>query len=105
MDIALQRIERLLELAVRDAKVGKEKRSERYVDLARKMGMRHRVRIPPDLKRRICKGCHGILIPGRNARVRLRGDYIATTCLRCGRQMRQPYKAGHPPSPRQSGKA
>ncbi|MHC1635166.1 MAG: ribonuclease P protein component 4 [Candidatus Methanospirareceae archaeon] len=100
-DIALQRIERLFELAEADAKKKKGKiRSNRYVQLARRIGMRYRVRIPKHLKMRICKGCHSFLIPGRNARVRLRGDYMVTTCLECNRKMRRPYKTPRPPSPR-----
>ncbi len=102
-DIALQRIERLFELAELDARKTDEKaksRSDRYVQLAREIGMRYRVRIPSHLKMRICNCCHSFLIPGKNARVRLRGDYITTTCLTCGTQMRRPYKAPRPPSPR-----
>lgn len=57
-----------------------------------KFGMRYRVRIPSHLKMRICKGCYAFLVPGETARIRLRGDYITTTCLRCGKQMRRPYK-------------
>jgi ribonuclease P protein subunit RPR2 len=95
-DIALQRIERLFELAEADAKEnkikGRSRRSDRYVQLARKIGMRYRVQIPHHLKMRICKGCYAFLVPGENARVRLRGDYITTTCLKCGKQMRRPYK-------------
>jgi len=96
----LQRIKRLFELAEADAKKGMEKRSDRYIQLAREIGMRYRVRIPSHLKMRICEGCYTFLVPGKNARVRLRGDYITTTCLRCGKQMRRPYKAPCPPSPR-----
>lgn len=92
-NIAAQRIQRLLELAEAEVKKGNETRSDRYVQLARKIGMRYRVRIPPDLKIAICKGCHSLLIPGKSARVRLRGDYITTTCLKCGMMMRRPYKA------------
>ncbi|MCW3134126.1 MAG: hypothetical protein N2V78_07365 [Methanophagales archaeon] len=102
-DIALQRIERLFELAeieARKAGVKTRSRCDRYVQLARAIGMRYRVRIPSHLKMRICSGCYSFLIPGKNARVRLRGDYITTTCLRCGAQMRRPYKAPRPPSPR-----
>ncbi|MHC1567063.1 MAG: ribonuclease P protein component 4 [Candidatus Syntropharchaeia archaeon] len=84
--IALQRIERLFELAEES-----EEYCDRYVELARKIGMRYRVRIPKHLKMRICKHCYSFLVPGRNARVRLRGDYIATTCLKCNKVMRRPY--------------
>lgn len=91
-DIALRRIKRLFELAQLEAARGREDRSYRYVQLARKIGMRYRVRIPWYLKMRLCKSCKSYLIPGRNMRVRLKGDYITTTCLKCGRQMRRPYK-------------
>lgn len=104
-EIALPRIERLLELAEADARKTKGKsRSDRYVQLAREIGMRYRVRIPPHLKMRICKWCYAFLIPGKNARVRLRGDYITTTCLCCGAHMRRPYKAPRAPSPRRKGR-
>ncbi|MCU4140846.1 MAG: Ribonuclease P protein subunit RPR2 [Methanophagales archaeon] len=110
-DIAFQRIERLFELAEEAAKEARmregrereemERRSDRYVLLARKISMRHRVRIPRHLKMWICKRCNAFLIPGRNARVRLRrGEYITITCLRCGAEKRRPYKAPRPPSPR-----
>ncbi len=89
--IAQRRIKRLFELAEQEAARGREDRSDRYVQLARRIGMRYRVRIPGHLKMRICKSCNSYLIPGRNMRVRLRGEYITTTCLRCGRQMRRPY--------------
>ncbi len=109
-DIALQRIERLLALAESEAMRAKNedesasdmmRRCNRYVELAMKIGMRYRVRIPKHLKMRICKNCRSYLVPGRNARVRLRkGEYITTTCLSCGAEIRRPYKAPRPPSPR-----
>ncbi|MHC1610926.1 MAG: ribonuclease P protein component 4 [Candidatus Methanospirareceae archaeon] len=102
-DLALQRIERLFGLAGAAAREGREERSDRYIQLARAIGMRYRVRIPKHLKMRLCKRCYALLIPGRNARVRLRGEYMTTTCLRCGEQMRLPYKAPRAPSPRRRG--
>jgi ribonuclease P protein subunit RPR2 len=88
-DIALQRIEMLFELAEREQN---DERRNRYVQLARRIGMRNRVRIPGHLKMRMCKSCHSFLIPGRNARVRLRGDRLVTTCLQCSYVERRPYK-------------
>ncbi len=99
-DLALQRIERLFEFADTAARKGQEQRSRRYLELARTIGMRYRVRIPRQLKARICRRCHALLIPGRTARIRLRGDYLSTTCLSCGEQMRRPYKAPRAPSVR-----
>lgn len=103
-DLALQRIERLFELADAAARTEQEQRSRRYLELARTIGMRYRVRIPRHLKARICPRCHALLIPGKTARIRLRGEYLSTTCLNCGEQMRRPYKAPRAPSER-SGKA
>jgi ribonuclease P protein subunit RPR2 len=99
----VQRIERLFELAEAEAIHEREQRSKRYIQLARAIGMRYRVRIPKHLKMRLCKGCYSFLIPGKNARVRLRGEYMTTTCLRCGQHMRRLYKAQRAPSARGSG--
>lgn len=105
-DIAGQRIDRLFELAKAEVRApggdsdGREQRCDRYIHLARMIGMRYRVRIPKRLKMLLCKRCYALLIHGRNARVRLRGVYMTTTCLRCGKQMRRPYKSARAPSVR-----
>ncbi len=89
-DMARQRIVRLFELAEGEFKIHPE-RSNRYVKLAKRIGMRYRVRLPQDLRMKICKHCHSYLIQGINARTRLLGSHIATTCFACGKQMRKPY--------------
>lgn len=99
-DLAVQRIERLFQLAEVAAKEEREQRSHRYIELARAIGMRYRVRIPKHLKMQLCKRCHALLIPGKNARIRLRGEYMTSTCLQCGKQMRRPYKTSRAPSVR-----
>lgn len=91
-DLAVQRIDRLFDLAD-DEFEQNPKRSDRYVSLARQIGMRFRIRFPKTLKRRMCKHCHSYLVPGSSSRVRLRGRYITVTCLRCNKQMRYPYKS------------
>ena len=89
-DMAKQRITRLFELADSEFKAHPG-RSDRYVKLARRIGMRYRLRLPPEFKRKICKHCHTYLVQGATARTRLRGAYAATTCMACGKQMRRPY--------------
>lgn len=86
--IAAERIQMLLERA-RDEK--DERRRKRYVELARRISMRCRVRIPCELKRWICKGC-GTYMDADSCRVRVRGGkgLIITTCLKCGRIIRKP---------------
>ncbi len=65
--------------------------SKRYVFLARRIGMRHRVRMPSHLKRRICKCCGAYLIHGASCRVRVRSGRVVTTCMECGHSKRIPY--------------
>ncbi len=92
-EIALERIERLFSLAYLELKEGNEERSNRYIELARKIGMRYRLKIPKHLKMWMCKKCHSFLLPGKTARIRLRSKrrYITTTCLKCNHHMRRPY--------------
>ena len=91
-DLAIQRIDRLFELA-HDEFGQNPQRSDRYVLLARRIGMRYRIRFPSTLKRQMCKHCRSYLVQGSSSRVRLRGRYITVTCLRCNKQMRYPYKS------------
>jgi len=69
------------------------KLSRRYVELAWKISMRTKVRIPHEEKRYICKSCGLPLVPGKNARVRIvtRNARIVVTCLTCGALRRYPY--------------
>ncbi len=92
--IALRRIRRLFELAL---KVVREEPdlADRYAELARRIAMKARVRIPPEYKRLICKHCKRFIVPGLTCRVRLqprREPHIAITCLRCGGIYRIPIK-------------
>lgn len=91
VDLAGQRIARLFTLAA----VVYSKRpdlADRYVDIARRISMRHRVSIPRELKRNVCKQCYSYLKPGSNARVRADGRNVVITCLKCGGIRRYPYK-------------
>jgi ribonuclease P protein subunit RPR2 len=68
------------------------KLSDRYVEIARKIGMKHKVRIPKEFKRRFCKNCHKYLVPGVNCRVRLCKSKVVYYCQSCKNYMRIPYK-------------
>ncbi|HZY94726.1 MAG TPA: hypothetical protein VFE98_07730 [Candidatus Bathyarchaeia archaeon] len=66
--------------------------SKRYVQLARKISMRTKVRIDREEKQYLCKNCGIILIPGLNARIRLRPRNVRlVTCLSCGAMKRYPF--------------
>lgn len=90
-EIAIQRMWRLFELAKREHAEHPD-RSERYVQLIRNISMRNRMSIPREIKSRICKHCYAFLVPGKNARYRLKEGYIIISCQRCGKEMRYPYK-------------
>lgn len=93
-EIALKRIERLFELAIQML----DKRpdlSQRYIEIARKISMRARVRIPKEKRLLICRHCKRFIFPGVSARVRLqprREPHIVITCLYCGKHMRRPLR-------------
>ena len=52
------------------------------------VGKKAKVRAAPEVKRALCKGCHGTLAPGRHATVKLVGKgrkqkRLALTCAQC----------------------
>ena len=88
--IARERIERLQSLARDAVREGREERAREYVRRARRIAERHRIRLPREFTRSICRACDTILIPGRNARVRTQSGHVVVTC-ECGVQTRYPY--------------
>lgn len=86
--IAKDRIEKLFRLAEEEAKASKMDRSKRYVDLALRMGERHKVRAGH--KRTYCPDCHAYFVPSRNMRARVRHGRVSITCLSCGHISRFP---------------
>lgn len=91
--IANERIDILFNLAEKEFYKHPE-RSKRYVELARKIGLRYNVRLPKELKRKFCKNCYSLLKPGITAIVRLdsKNRTIAINCLKCNKIYRYPYK-------------
>jgi len=89
--IALERINILFEQAKKAFKKD-PKLSDRYVDLARKIAMKYKVRIPSHLKRQFCKHCYKFLVPSVNARIRIRKGKVVYYCLNCKKYMRIPYR-------------
>lgn len=89
--IAAERIDVLFQMAEREGHADHLARSDRYVELARKIGMRYNVRLPSEYKRRVCRECHAYLLPPKTARIRIGESRVVTTCLRCGAVMRFPY--------------
>lgn len=91
-EIAKERMEILFSEADK-AFVKHPGRSKRYVELARKIGMRYNVRMPAGMKRRFCRSCGSYLKAGINCRVRASSKKraVTVTCLECGHVSRHPY--------------
>ncbi len=92
--IAQKRIEILFEEAKKAASKGKIDRSNRYAELARKIGMRHNISLDSRFKRRICENCHSYLHPGKTCGVRLKEGMLISKCFKCGTINRFKYKDG-----------
>lgn len=92
-EIAQERIGVLFSLADSEALRGKFTLSDRYVQLARRIGMRYKVRIPKEFKGRFCKYCDCYLLPSKTSQVRTNPLHhrVEVLCLKCGRRMFFPY--------------
>jgi ribonuclease P protein subunit RPR2 len=63
-------------------------RSNRYVELARNIAMRQRIRIDREFRRQYCHHCYAFLVPGKNMRVRVHRGKVVVTCRVCNRKTR-----------------
>jgi ribonuclease P protein subunit RPR2 len=93
-DIARQRMEILFELASLELPFHPE-RSDRYVQIARMIGTRIRIRMSSQMKKMLCKHC-GSYLSASERRVRLSRGCITATCLKCGKRTRIPYGVDRP---------
>ncbi len=92
--VALERIRILFERA-REVFDCEPELAQRYVGLARRIGMRYKVRVPSEFRLMVCRHCKGFILPGKNSVVRIRQErepHIVVTCLRCGGRMRMPLR-------------
>jgi len=67
--IARERIQILFDLAKKEIRK-KPERSRHYVELARKIGTRYKVRFSKDLKEKFCKKCNSLLIKGKTVQIK-----------------------------------
>ncbi len=80
--IAMERIYDLFEEAEKAYKKNHQL-ANRCIQLARKIQMKYKVRMPAELKRKFCKHCLHFLVPSLNCRVRLQKNHIVYYCLDC----------------------
>jgi ribonuclease P protein subunit RPR2 len=92
-NIAKERILILFEQAESAAKAGDQKLAQRYVRLAKAIGMKAQLPIPRMLKRRFCKKCYSFFISSKTVRVRVqkKDKRVTYTCLVCGNVQRYPF--------------
>jgi ribonuclease P protein subunit RPR2 len=67
--------------------------AQRYVNIARRIAMAAKIRLPTQYRHQICRHCKSFILPGVNCRVRvkqLREPHVVITCLNCGKQTRIP---------------
>jgi len=90
--IATERISDLFALAERESAQGHPSLADRYVALARRIGMRYNVRLLPEYSEVYCRGCSRFWVEGATVRTRFRGGLRVRTCLACGRIRRVAYR-------------
>ncbi len=64
--------------------------SDKYVGMARRIAMKHKIRLASSIKKRFCKNCYKYLVPGINCRVRIHKHRLIYYCLGCRHHMRHP---------------
>ncbi len=85
LKIAKERIDILF----KEAQKTKEKKLQnRYVELARKIGMRYNVKIESKYRRKYCRYCYAYLTSKR----RLVKGNLVVNCIDCKKTNRYPYK-------------
>lgn len=88
-EIAKERIEILVAAALQEKDASL---AGKQAGLAKKIAMRHRVRLPYHVRQLFCKKCKAFIVPGRTARVRVGRSgtrAVRVTCLRCGHTYRK----------------
>ncbi|RDJ31828.1 MAG: RNase P subunit [Crenarchaeota archaeon] len=90
-EIALNRMRTLVQIAIDNAKTDPVL-SQRQALLARKISMRHKIRMPYELRMAFCKKCKSFIAPGINSKIRVGRSSIKSvriTCNFCGHTYRK----------------
>lgn len=69
--------------------------AHRIAKRARRIAMKQKLRLPPEIKRKICKGCQQLLIPGKTCRIRTARGHVVIYCMGCKRITRIMYEKKH----------
>ena len=66
-------------------------RANKFVHKARRTAMKYKMKLPANLKRRVCKHCYAYLVPSKNCRVRIKEGKVVYYCFSCKRHTRIGY--------------
>ena len=81
--IALERMRILVASAVSNARAD-PRLARRQALLARRIGTRHRVRMPYEMRIVFCKKCKSFMAPGIDSRVRIGRSLVRAVRVTCG---------------------
>ncbi|MCP8304569.1 MAG: RNase P subunit [archaeon] len=86
----MQRVDILLDNALKNAREDMDL-AQRQASIARRLCMKFNIRLPYEKRQLFCRGCKNFIVPGINARVRLKNKprAIRITCLECGHVYRK----------------
>ena len=74
-----------------EAEQASQKDANRYIELARNLAMKYKIRLPRGSKRLFCKYCYAYFKPGTFT-VRTRNKTLITTCKHCDKIYRIPLR-------------
>lgn len=90
-DLAIQRINVLLENALKTIKENKQL-AQRQANIAWRISTKYNIRLAYEKKRFFCKKCKKFIVPGINSLVRIKNKpkkNIKIICLECGHPYRK----------------
>ena len=80
--IALERMEILIDNAISKARTNPDL-SEKYGQLARRIGSKYNIRMPYHLRMVFCKKCKSFIAPGVNSKIRLGRSSVKSIRISC----------------------
>jgi len=89
-DLAIQRVEILLDNALKNAKEHMDL-AKRQASMAKRLCSKFNIRLPYEKRQLFCKGCKRYIVPGINSIIRLENKpkVIMIKCLECGHVYRK----------------
>jgi RNase P subunit RPR2 len=97
--IARERMDLLMDQAMKALRSNDITKANRYAGLARSIGMRYNVRMRLEHRQMVCRKCGALLVPSKTSSVRIVRGRRISHCLKCGDIRRVVIKAKAGPGP------